>query len=552
MEAETGTGGDANQTSARGAETDDTALETMDEEGEEQPGRNPASENLLDRLLYEGVLPRYAFPTDVATFHVFDLERSTSYRPSFLFTPSQGLGVALSQYAPGKDVWIGNKLWTSGAIYSPMRDDRYRAWVNRRLYYECRYCRYAETTTRAAGTPGEVKDCEACGSIGTFGPARQWLRPPGFAHPVYKEEGTSPDDQPARSYATRAKLTMYTPPNDYKWARLNSSIRIYPTRDHLLITNRGPREEGYRYCTKCGLIEPTALPQGLVGLAHKKPYPDPQNENCPGDRTTMGLVLGTDFISDILLISITANPPISVAPGLLATDVALRTVSEALAQAACRRLELEPRELQAEYRPALTAHGRAGREAEIYLYDTLPGGAGFSRQVGQLGLVVFQDALRILEQCPEGCDQSCYRCLRSYKNKFEHDLLDRYIGASLLRYVLYGTPPTLGKARIERSTDILFQDLERQGLDAVTLGRNISVPVPGLGSPVAPILLSKGDKEHFVVGLHNPLTPDHPSDPVLSELKEYTAIPVALVDELVVRRNLPSATTEVLKWLDLG
>ena len=50
----------------------DTALETPDEEGEEKPGRDPASENLLDRLLYRGVLPRYAFPTDVATFHVFD------------------------------------------------------------------------------------------------------------------------------------------------------------------------------------------------------------------------------------------------------------------------------------------------------------------------------------------------------------------------------------------------------------------------------------------------------------------------------------------------
>ena len=218
----------------------------MDEEGEEQPGRDPASENLLDRLLYEGVLPRYAFPTDVAAFHVFDLERSTSsYRPAFRFTPSQGLGVALSQYAPGKKVWIGNKLWTSGAIYSPIRDARYRAWLNRRLYYECQYCGYAESTTFDTGSLRDVKDCEACGGVATFGPAKQWLRPPGFAHPVFKEEGTSPDDQPARSYATRAKLTLHTPPDDSKWDRINSSIRIYPTRDHLLITNRGPREEGY-------------------------------------------------------------------------------------------------------------------------------------------------------------------------------------------------------------------------------------------------------------------------------------------------------------------
>ena len=551
-EAVAETGGDARQTRAQRAEDYETALETPDEEGEEQPGRDPASENLLDRLLYEGVLPRYAFPTDVASFHVFDLERSTTYRPSFRFTPSQGLAVALSQYAPGKEVWIGNKLWTSGAIYSPMRDDRYRAWLKRRLYYECRYCRYAKTTTLDAGTRGEEKDCEACGGAGTFGPARLWLRPPGFAHPVFKDEGTSPDDQPARSYATRAKLTMHTPPDDSKWVRLNSSIRIHPTRKHLLITNRGPRKEGYAYCTKCGLIEPTALPKGLVGSAHRKPYPDPKDENCRGNGATFGLVLGTEFISDILLVSITADPPTTVAPGLLATDVALRTVSEALTKAACKRLELEAKELQAEYRPALTAHGRAGREAEIYLYDTLPGGAGFSRRVGELGLVVFEDALHILEQCPEDCDRSCYRCLRSYKNKFEHHLLDRYVGASLLRYMLYGTPPKLATTRIERSTDILFQDLERQGLDALTLGRNVPMSIPGLGSLVAPILVSNGGKERFVVGLHNPLTPDQPSDPGLGELKEYPTIPVLLVDEIVVRRNLPSATTEVLRWLGMS
>ena len=531
------------------AHEDDTALELLDEEGEEIPGRDPASENLLDRLLYEGVLPRYAFPTDVAAFHVFDRERSTSYRPSFRFTPSQGLGVALSQYAPGKEVWIANRLWTSGAIYSPMRDDLYRAWKSRRLYYECRDCGYAEKKRLDAGSRGEVKDCAACGGLGTLGPARQWLRPPGFAHPAFKEEGTSPDDQPARSYATRAKLTMHTPPDDSKWKKLNSSIRIHPTRKHLLITNRGPRQEGYTYCTKCGLIEPTALPRGSVGSAHKKPFPDPREEDCLGGGTTLGLVLGTDFISDILLISISVDPPVTVAPRLLATDVALRTLSEALTKAACKLLELEATELQAEYRPALTAYGREGREAEIYLYDTLAGGAGFSRRVGQLGLKVFEDALDILETCPDECDRSCYRCLRSYKNKFEHDQLDRYVGASLLRYLLYGTPPILDGTRIQQSTDILYDDLERQGLDGITLTRNATMSVPGLGSLVAPILVSGGDGEEFVVSLHSPLTPDQAATPEMGELMEYSTVPVLLVDELVVRRNLPSATNAVLDRL---
>ncbi|MCC7134184.1 MAG: DEAD/DEAH box helicase [Gemmatimonadales bacterium] len=535
-------GGAANQE----GEEEQTSLEVPEEEGEEHPGRDPASENLLDRLLYKGVLPRYAFPTDVAGFHVFDPDRSTSFLPAFRYTPSQGLPVALSEYAPGKEVWIGGKLWTSGAIYSPMRNDRFRAWESRRLYYECSACNYAATVAVADGVRGETKDCEACGGAGTFGPARYWLRPPGFAHPVGKAEGTSPDDQPARSYATRAKLVAPTPADDQAWERLNEHLRVHHTRQHLLVTNRGPREEGYTYCTKCGLVEPTALPQGVVGAAHRKPYPDPRDVNCPGGGATKGLVLGTDFITDVLLISIRVTPPITLLPGLLATDVVLRTLSEAITKAACARLELEAKELQAEYRPALTAAGRGGQEAEIYVYDLLPGGAGFSQRVGRLGLAVFKDALDILENCPEGCDRSCYRCLRSYKNKFEHDLLDRHLGASLLRFLLTGVVPALDFDRLRRSTDVLFQDLERRAIEGLRLERDAVVTVSGVGDVVAPILAT-GPGGRFVIGLHGPLTPDEPPDASIRDLKEFAAgLPVILVDELVVRRNLPSATADLL------
>jgi ATP-dependent helicase YprA (DUF1998 family) len=530
---------------------EETALEEQDEEGEERPGRDPASENLLDRLLYKGVLPRYAFPTDVASFYVFDLERSTRFRPAFRYTPSQGLPVALSQYAPGKEVWIGSKLWTSGAVYSPMQGDRYRAWQERRLYYECSYCHYARTTTLEEGVRGERKDCEACGNAGTFGPATQWLRPPGFAHPVNKEEGTSPDDQPARSYATRAKLTAPTPADESKWTRLNQHLRVHHTRQHLLVTNRGPREEGYTYCTKCGLIEPTAIPAGIVSAAHRKPYPDLKDPNCPGGGATKGLVLGTDFITDVLVVSIRVDAPITLTPGMLATDVALRTLCEALSKAACARLELEAKELQAEYRPALTEAGRDGREAEIYLYDTLPGGAGFAKRVGGLGLAVFEDALKVLEECPANCDRSCYRCLRSYKNKFEHDLLDRHVGASLLRFALTSASPKLNPERLSRSTDLLFEDLERQGLDGVRLERRKDIVAPGLGNVQAPILATNKLGAQYVIGLHGPLTPDDPPDDSLSQLKEYsTAMTVILVDELVVRRNLPRATSDLIRQIE--
>ena len=520
--------------------------ETQEEEGEEVPGRDPSSENLLDRLLYKAVLPRYAFPTDVAAFHVFDQARSTRFRHAYLFTPSQGLPAALSQYAPGKEVWIDNRLWTSGAVYSPIQSDRYDAWQNRRLYYECKDCRFASTIAIDAGQQGETKNCEGCGGEGTFGPARNWLRPPGFAHPVDRDEGTSPDDQPARSYATRAKLTMPTPADPAGWWEVNDRLRVYNTRPHLLVTNRGPRDEGYNYCTRCGLIEPTASSTSEVGAAHRKPYPDQREPNCAGGRMTTGLTLGTDFITDVLLVSIKVDPPLTLMPRFLATDVALRTLSDALTIAACRILELDSNELQAEYRPALTAAGRDGREAEIYLYDTLPGGAGFAERVGRLGLAVFEEALRILEACPEDCDRSCYRCLRSYKNKFEHDLLDRHLGAGLLRYLIYGELPTVNITRLEGSTSLLFEDLSRQSSSGLTFTLNHPVTLDDGSAAVAPIYLETSGGNRFIVGLSGPLTPNVPADVALAKVMELShSIPVLLYDEILVRRNLPSATNLV-------
>jgi len=167
-----------------------------------------------------------------------------------------------------------------------------------------------------------------------------------------------------------------------------------------------------------------------------------------------------------------------------------------------------------------------------------------------MGLPVLEKALEILEVCPDDCDRSCYRCLRSYKNKFEHDLLDRHIGASLLRYLLTGTTPTLDTARVEYSTDLLYQDLERQGLDRVVLGRNKVVVAPGFPEMTAPILATRTDGTQFVIGLHGPLTPDDPPNDELRELKEFApALPVILVDELVVRRNLPAATNALIAKL---
>ncbi len=80
--------------------TTDETVDADAESEEESELADPSVDKLLDRLLYWGVLPRYAFPTDVATFYVFNRGLSTPFRHKMEFAPAQGLSIALSQYAP--------------------------------------------------------------------------------------------------------------------------------------------------------------------------------------------------------------------------------------------------------------------------------------------------------------------------------------------------------------------------------------------------------------------------------------------------------------------
>jgi hypothetical protein len=54
----------------------------------------------------------------------------------------------------------------------------------------------------------------------------------------------------------------------------------------------------------------------------------------------------------------------------------------------------------------------------------------------------------------------------------------------------------------------------------------------------------------LIIGIHGPLTPDYVADPGLREAKEFgAAVPVRLVDEIVISQSLPRATQQVIDAL---
>ena len=91
--------------------------------------------------------------------------------------------------------------------------------------------------------------------------------------------------------------------------------------------------------------------------------------------------------------------------------MALSSLVEAIALAASRELQIDEGELSGWWAPVL---GGRTDEAQIYLYDLLPGGAGYARAVGQALDAVLEATERLLADC--SCAQSCYRCIRHYGN----------------------------------------------------------------------------------------------------------------------------------------
>ena len=108
-----------------------------------------------------------------------------------------------------------------------------------------------------------------------------------------------------------------------------------------------------------------------------------------------------------------------------------------------QRPEIEPSELMAEYRPALTPAGTSGLEAEIFLDDTLPGGAGFASQVAHRGSELFDPDENMFLKTATPRAIAAYEASRTSSNMVS----DPHVGAELLDYLISGDEPFNSRSR---------------------------------------------------------------------------------------------------------
>jgi len=472
--------------------------------------------DLLRLLIDQGVLPSYAFPTAVVPFQILDQEQLTKRGlPRTLYSASQGMEQALSQYAPGRMVYLDNQTWHVGALYdsSPRQRDRREAYKDRQTYLHCPECGHY-TDKGEDGEPlrkEDLKDADyrptsmSCQVCGAEAPLRHWFRPTGFLHvePERPETALAP-----LSFPTKAQLVVPRPQDGDQSCERRSLEELklpltmwHRWRAELVVLNEGAQGKGYVYCPECGRVEPSQTKPASSWRKGPHTYPylerGPRGgqlrKTCNGTwvRRDGRLALGHQFETDVLLLKLdAASVGLTLRPRDPEARGALLSLKEAIRLAASERvLQLQRGELDGGYRWPGGDAGKLGHEVELYLFDRVPGGAGYADDIARDLPRVLKHARELLE-CPRGCGTSCYSCLRRYSNQLEHARLDRHLALFLLDAIEQGAPPA------EWGTASHWLTLRQVATDAAAQVEGATVelspedlglpPLPRVAGPAAP------------------------------------------------------------------
>jgi hypothetical protein len=409
------------------------------------------------------------------------------------------------------------------------------------------------------GATRENADCPLCG-IGKLRVV-QMITPEVFL-PDDGREVSALDDDSDYSYATPAQfpVPLHQSGDKQQFVRkLSDRVEVFRRADaQLVIVNKGDPDDqsGFHVCDACGRA--TLAKAGAPSPSHRTPYKVlAKNRSharviarCEGE-IKGPVFLGHRFVTDLVILRIQITKPLCQSPRAMAAEYcalqdALQTLADALPLAAGRMFDVDFTEFSAGYRLITQNGDGASIAAEIYMFDTLSGGAGYSERVGEameeLLRAYVRDVLACDDKNSEGCDRSCYRCLRHYYNQFYHTRLDRHLASDLLSLILDGNAPK--EAAVE-DQEAMLQGLkamlELDGIATESGGKIEGVSVPLIaqhkGKSVAICVTPSLVAEQFRTGLVDAL--------------DGGPVPARPFNAYQITRNLPSCHLAIRKCLGL-
>lgn len=390
----------------------------------------------FDVFYSEGFIPSYSFPKNVVRFYVEkDSESRKGGEKDIRYAPERDIAVAISEYAPGRFITIDKKIYKSGGLYKNPKPKGFDS--NQAEYYfmskdykkdiiVCTECNWFDDDKEG------YSECPYC-----HAPVERhtMIKPWGFA-PVRGDAVKYEDEDEEKTFA-EAPYYSYVPKETELQAFGHSYIRFANLQNRKVLTvNMGKKKNGFNVCKKCGGAEvATTLAQ------HEYKFSQPyhaktlcRHEGC----VETNIFLGYEFLTDMFMLDILYDTNKLVSRKDSEEKVILKsaatTLHEAIKKAVSLSLDIDFNEISGGWRTRYEENGEA--HIEMFFYDNLASGAGYSSLIGQDGVLedVLHRAKDILTSC--NCSKSCRNCLDNFYNQKNHSIFDRMLGLQLLEYAL--------------------------------------------------------------------------------------------------------------------
>jgi len=417
------------------------------------------SRRIHEELRRSSILPIYGFPIDVV--RLLAQSDSSPYASNGVHRLELDRRLALSEYAPGQEVIVADRLHKSVGVHRPSALVPMYYWV-------CEVCNFFVSETTSNAVDDRLGDdhpcCPVCSSpIKTNrSPAHQYITPRAFI----TDWGKTPDVTPSRKPVRQPTSQVFLAKNGRDSDPIQTDLYeiVSSTAGEFFLANQGPSRlgkglgsRGYCLCMKCGrdLSEEVLKRRKTTRRNQAKSAPLPAHENplsqavCSGGYTE--LHLAHQFKSDLIKIRFTSQdhrPPslfgvtqnFQSPTGVTSetTDAAAsplaesgtrfwRSLTYAVLAAAAQVLDIQRSELDGLFRSVENDPGTT----ELIIYDNVASGVGHSKRIAENFQSILQKTLHLASSC--NCQDSCYDCLRTYANQPFHDQLDRRLVEEFLR-----------------------------------------------------------------------------------------------------------------------
>jgi len=186
----------------------------------------------------------------------------------------------------------------------------------------------------------------------------------------------------------------------------------------LLLVNIGPNERvdrnliGYPICKICGAVRSPLSSEAEID--HFKKF---HKERC-GKEPLNICITAEDDVDGILIENIIDQR-------------AAANIGESIIIGASQQLEMERNDL------STIIYNNNDNTCSLLIFDPMPGGSGLLNQIMDNWRIIIAMAVKSLNNCSNNCDTSCYDCMRTYHNVFNHSLLDRKYAHDIMQDLLY-------------------------------------------------------------------------------------------------------------------